>query len=106
MPYTLSRRAAFGPIAALAAVLPSAFVLNSLDGDVSVIDSITWTEIKRIPTGKRAAPPVPDAGREIRVIVANALAAIRSPSSTRARPRCSARCAASATRTTCAFRPT
>ena len=28
------------------------FVLNSLDGDVSVIDSITWTEIKRIPTGR------------------------------------------------------
>jgi YVTN family beta-propeller protein len=63
MPYTLSRRAAFGPIAALAAVLPSAaswastgprpiFVLNSLDADVSVIDPVRFTEIKRIPTGK------------------------------------------------------
>ena len=28
------------------------FVLNSLDGNVSVIDAIRWTEIKRIPTGK------------------------------------------------------
>ena len=28
------------------------FVLNSLDADVSVIDPKTWTEIKRIPTGK------------------------------------------------------
>ncbi len=28
------------------------FVLNSLDGNVSVIDPVTWTETKRIPTGK------------------------------------------------------
>ena len=28
------------------------FVLNSLDGNVSVIDPVTWTEKKRIPTGK------------------------------------------------------
>ena len=28
------------------------FVLNSLDGDVSVIDAVSWTEVKRIPTGK------------------------------------------------------
>ncbi len=28
------------------------FVLNSLDGNVSVIDPLTWTEKKRIPTGK------------------------------------------------------
>jgi len=28
------------------------FVLNSLDADVSVIDPVTWAEIKRIPTGK------------------------------------------------------
>ena len=35
------------------AMLPApVFVLNSLDGDVSVIDPVTWTEKKRIPTGK------------------------------------------------------
>ncbi|MFM7005605.1 MAG: YncE family protein, partial [Limnohabitans sp.] len=28
------------------------FVLNSLDGNVSVIDPVTWAETKRIPTGK------------------------------------------------------
>ena len=28
------------------------FVLNSLDASVSVIDPVSWTEIKRIPTGK------------------------------------------------------
>ncbi|MET4575305.1 YncE family protein [Ottowia thiooxydans] len=28
------------------------FVLNSLDGNVSVIDPATWTETKRIPTGR------------------------------------------------------
>jgi YVTN family beta-propeller protein len=28
------------------------FVLNSLDANISVIDPKTWTEIKRIPTGK------------------------------------------------------
>ena len=28
------------------------FVLNSLDGNVSVIDPVTWKEKKRIPTGK------------------------------------------------------
>ena len=47
------------------------FVLNSLDGDVSVIDSIRWTEIKRIPTGKEPHHLylTPD---EKSVIVANA----------------------------------
>ena len=47
------------------------FVLNSLDGDVSVIDSITWTEIKRIPTGREPHHLylTPD---EKSVIVANA----------------------------------
>ena len=47
------------------------FVLNSLDGDVSVIDSITWKEIKRIPTGKEPHHLylTPD---ERSVIVANA----------------------------------
>ena len=47
------------------------FVLNSLDGDVSVIDAIRWTEIKRIPTGKEPHHLylTPD---EKSVIVANA----------------------------------
>ncbi len=31
---------------------PPIFVLNSKDADVSVIDPVTWKEIKRIPTGK------------------------------------------------------
>ena len=47
------------------------FVLNSLDGDVSVIDSGTWLEIQRIPTGKEPHHLylTPD---EKSVIVANA----------------------------------
>ena len=47
------------------------FVLNSLDGDVSVIDPLTWTEVKRIPTGKEPHHlyMTPD---EKSVIVANA----------------------------------
>ena len=47
------------------------FVLNSLDGNVSVIDAIRWTEIKRIPTGKEPHHLylTPD---EKSVIVANA----------------------------------
>jgi hypothetical protein len=28
------------------------FVLNSLDGNVSVIDPVSWSEVRRIPTGK------------------------------------------------------
>ncbi|MFO1227912.1 MAG: YncE family protein, partial [Roseateles sp.] len=31
---------------------PPVFVLNSLDADVSVIDPASFTQIKRIPTGK------------------------------------------------------
>ena len=48
------------------------FVLNSLDGNVSVIDPVTWTEQKRIPTGKEPHHLylTPD---EKSVIVANAL---------------------------------
>ncbi len=48
------------------------FVLNSLDGNVSVIDPQTWTEKKRIPTGKEPHHLylTPD---EKSVIVANAL---------------------------------
>ncbi|WP_156909330.1 YncE family protein [Ottowia thiooxydans] len=47
------------------------FVLNSLDGNVSVIDQATWTEIKRIPTGREPHHLylTPD---EKSVIVANA----------------------------------
>ena len=48
------------------------FVLNSLDGNVSVIDPVTWTETQRIPTGKEPHHLylTPD---EKSVIVANAL---------------------------------
>jgi YVTN family beta-propeller protein len=48
------------------------FVLNSLDGNVSVIDPVTWTEKKRIPTGKEPHHLylTPD---EKSVIVANAM---------------------------------
>ena len=48
------------------------FILNSLDGDVSVIDPVSWTEIKRIPTGKEPHHLylTPD---EKSVIVANAM---------------------------------
>jgi len=48
------------------------FVLNSLDGNVSVIDPVSWKELKRIPTGKEPHHlyMTPD---EKSVIVANAL---------------------------------
>ncbi|WP_412103196.1 YncE family protein [Polaromonas sp. SM01] len=48
------------------------FVLNSLDANVSVINPVDWTEIKRIPTGKQPHHLylTPD---EKSVIVANAL---------------------------------
>ena len=48
------------------------FVLNSLEGNVSVIDPTTWTEKKRIPTGKEPHPLYlsPD---EKSLIVANAM---------------------------------
>lgn len=38
--------------AAAAAQTAPIFVLNSLDANVSVIDPSTWTEVRRIPTGK------------------------------------------------------
>jgi YVTN family beta-propeller protein len=49
------------------------FVLNSLDADISVIDPVTWREIKRIPTGKEPHHlyMTPD---EKSILVANALA--------------------------------
>lgn len=61
MPFPLSRRALLGSVATLS-LLPWAapataagrpiFVLNSLDANVSVIDPVSFAEVKRIPTGK------------------------------------------------------
>ncbi|MEY3944442.1 MAG: hypothetical protein RL697_455 [Pseudomonadota bacterium] len=58
--------------AAWASPTTPVFVLNSLDGNVSVIDPLTWSETKRIPTGKEPHHlyMTPD---EKSVIVANAL---------------------------------
>jgi YVTN family beta-propeller protein len=60
-------------LAAAAAQAAPIFVLNSLDADVSVIDPVTWREIKRIPTGKEPHHlyMTPD---EKSILVANALA--------------------------------
>ncbi|HYW57442.1 MAG TPA: YncE family protein [Polaromonas sp.] len=65
------------PVLAQAAPLPAPhaaplFVLNSLDADVSVINPVTWTETKRIATGKEPHHLylTPD---EKSLIVANAL---------------------------------
>jgi YVTN family beta-propeller protein len=61
----------------LAGILPARatpiFVLNSLDADISVIDPVTWREIKRLPTGKEPHHlyMTPD---EKSILVANALA--------------------------------
>lgn len=57
---------------ARAQALPPLFVLNSLDSSVSVIDPNTWTETRRITTGKEPHHlyMTPD---EKSVIVANAL---------------------------------
>lgn len=62
----------FVQLSAWANVPAPVFVLNSLDGNVSVIDPVTWTEKKRIPTGKEPHHLylTPD---EKSVIVANAL---------------------------------
>jgi YVTN family beta-propeller protein len=51
---------------------PPVFVLNSKDADVSVIDPVSWQEIKRIPTGKEPHHLylTPD---EKSLIIANAL---------------------------------
>ncbi len=87
MPLFLSRRAALGHLATLPGLLAATwqpvvawagagprpiFVLNSLDADVSVIDPVTFTEIKRIPTGKEPHHLylTPD---EKSLVVANAL---------------------------------
>ncbi|WP_442968671.1 YncE family protein [Ramlibacter sp.] len=58
----------------LAAAQPAPiFVLNSLDADVSVIDPVSWREVRRIPTGKEPHHlyMTPD---EKSILVANALA--------------------------------
>lgn len=62
----------FHGLTAWAATPAPVFVLNSLDGNVSVIDPVTWKETKRIPTGKEPHHlyMTPD---EKSVIVANAL---------------------------------
>lgn len=75
----LSRRPYLLPAALLAAFFCAGaraapvFVLNSLDGNVSVIDPLQWTELKRLPTGKEPHHlyMTPD---EKSLIVANALA--------------------------------
>jgi YVTN family beta-propeller protein len=56
----------------VAAITPPIFVLNSLDANVSVIDPVSWKEIKRIPTGKEPHHLylTPD---EKSLIIANAL---------------------------------
>ncbi len=63
------------PAAAVTAVVskPPIFVLNSLDASVSVIDPVTYQEIRRVPTGKEPHHLYlsPD---EKSLLVANALA--------------------------------
>lgn len=61
------------PASSAAAAHPPVFVLNSLDADVSVIDPVTWQELRRIPTGKEPHHLylTPD---EKSIVVANALA--------------------------------
>lgn len=60
------------PLLSLASTGAPVFVLNSLDGNVSVIDPLGWTEMRRIPTGKEPHHLylTPD---EKSVIVANAM---------------------------------
>lgn len=75
LPLTLRRSLAVMALAAAGsahAANPPIFVLNSLDADVSVIDPDTFTQIKRIPTGKEPHHlyMTPD---EKSLIVANAL---------------------------------
>ena len=53
-PLHFVRCAIFGAGMALSAVAASApiFVLNSLDANVSIVDPATYTELRRVPTGK------------------------------------------------------
>ncbi len=48
----LSQPAVQAPNSTLPAINRPVFVLNSKDANISVIDPVTWTEIKRMPTGK------------------------------------------------------
>jgi YVTN family beta-propeller protein len=59
-------------VSAQTAQVPPIFVLNSLQASVSVIDPVTWTETRRIPTGKEPHHLylTPD---EKSLIIANAL---------------------------------
>lgn len=59
-------------LAGVLAATPPLFVLNSLEANVSVIDTVTWTETNRIPTGKEPHHLylTPD---DKSIIVANAL---------------------------------
>ena len=53
--YTATVRLVFslcGLVSASVWAAPPILVLNSLNADVSVIDPLTYTEIKRIPVGK------------------------------------------------------
>ena len=63
---------AAAPVATAAKALRPIFVLNSLDATISVIDPVSFTELKRIPTGKEPHHLylTPD---EKSLIVANAL---------------------------------
>jgi YVTN family beta-propeller protein len=67
-----AKPAASAPSTSAASAAPI-FVLNSLDANVSVVDPVTWQEIRRIPTGKEPHHLylTPD---EKSVIVANAAA--------------------------------
>jgi YVTN family beta-propeller protein len=69
---TLATLATLVPLAAQAAHPNPVFVMNSLDASVSVVDPASWTEIRRIPTGKEPHHLylTPD---EKSLIIANAL---------------------------------
>ncbi|XAH26197.1 beta-propeller fold lactonase family protein [Xylophilus sp. GW821-FHT01B05] len=68
----LQAQVASAPAAAVPSLRHPIFVLNSLDADVSVIDPVSWTEVRRIATGKEPHHLylTPD---ERSLIVANAL---------------------------------
>ncbi|MDZ7857405.1 YncE family protein [Sphaerotilus sp.] len=51
-PTPAASTAASAPAPATAGARPPIFVLNSLDATVSVIDPVTMTELRRLPTGK------------------------------------------------------
>ena len=71
-PLTLTTQLSAAPAASVGAKGAPLFVLNSLEASISVIDTNTWTETQRIPTGKEPHHLylTPD---EKSLIVANAL---------------------------------